>query len=72
MYDEILQRAFTRSISIIGEASKKLPAEFKEKYPDIEWKSMTGMRDKLIHDYFGIDYEMVWDVAVNKIPLLRE
>ena len=69
--DDTLVRAFTRSIEIIGEAAKKVPNDFKEKHPSIEWKKMAGMRDKLIHDYFGIDYELVWDVLKNKIPKLK-
>ena len=70
--DETLTRAFARSLEIIGEAVKKIPADIKEKYPDVEWKSIAGMRDKLIHDYFGVDHELVWDVVVNKIADLRE
>lgn len=69
--DETLKRAFVRSIEIIGEAVKKIPPDFKQKYLYIEWRAMAGMRDKLIHDYFGIDYEIVWDVVTNKIPTLR-
>jgi uncharacterized protein with HEPN domain len=71
LQDETLQRAFVRSIEIIGEASKKLPDEFKQKYPQVEWRAMTGMRDRLIHGYFGVDYEIVWDVVTHKIPTLR-
>ena len=70
--DETLKRAFVRSIEIIGEASKKIPADLKEKYAHLEWRAMTGMRDKLIHDYFGIDYDIVWDVVANKIPELMK
>jgi len=67
-----LKRAFVRSIEIIGEASKKLPEDVKSKQPDIEWRKVAGMRDRLIHDYFGVDYTIVWDVATNKLPDLRE
>jgi len=71
MASETLQRAAVRSLEIIGEAAKKVPEEFRAKYPAIEWRAMAGMRDRLIHDYFGVDYELVWDVVQNRIPILR-
>ncbi len=64
----MLCRAVVRSIEIIGEASKKIDEEFKATHIQIEWKKMAGARDKLIHDYFGIDYDIVWDIIQNKIP----
>jgi len=69
--DEMLKRACVRSLEIIGEATKKLPDDFKEKYPQIEWRSIAGTRDKLIHDYFGIDYDIVWDIVSHEIPKLK-
>jgi len=69
--DETHKRAFVRSIEIIGEATKKLPSRICEAAPEIEWKSIAGMRDRLVHDYFGVDYEVVWDAVVNRIPELR-
>lgn len=66
--DETLKRAVTRSLEIIGEATKKIPADVKYKWSDISWKQMAGMRDKLIHDYMGVNYLIVWDVAKNIIP----
>lgn len=69
--DQTLQRAFVRSLEIIGEASKNLSPEFKDKHPKIDWKSMIGMRDRLIHGYFGVDYQIVWDVISNEIPPLK-
>ncbi len=69
--DETLQRAFVRSLEIIGEAAKKVPDSFRAEHPDIAWRAMAGMRDRLIHDYFGVDYEIVWDVVRNHIPDLR-
>jgi len=69
--DEVLKRAFVRSLEIIGEAVKKLPIEFRERYNRIDWKAIAGTRDKLIHNYFGIDYEIVWDIVINEIPQLK-
>ena len=66
MQDPVLKRAFSRSIEIIGEAAKKLSPEFKSGNPEINWRAISGMRDKLIHEYFGVDYMIVWDVATNK------
>lgn len=68
--DETLKRAVTRSLEIIGEATKKIPADVKYRWQAIEWRHMAGMRDKLIHDYMGVNYIIVWDVAVNIIPKL--
>ena len=70
--DETLKRAFVRSLEIIGEATKKIPEDFKQKYPHVNWREMAGMRDVLIHGYFGINYNIVWDVVVNYIPPLLE
>lgn len=60
--NEILERAIIRSLEIIGEAVKNISKELKDKHPDIEWKKIAGIRDKLIHDYFDVDWNIVWDV----------
>jgi len=70
--DETLKRAVVRSLEIIGEASKKIPADFKAQWTNIKWKEMAGMRDRLIHDYMGVNYSIVWDVIKNKIPDLHK
>ena len=67
-----LKRAFVRSIEIIGEASKKVPPDLKKRHPNVNWKTIAGMRDRLIHDYLAVDYEIVWDVVESKISALRE
>jgi uncharacterized protein with HEPN domain len=70
--DETLRRAFVRSLEIIGEAAKKVPDDFRAAHVTVEWRAMAGMRDGLIHDYFGVDFELVWDVVRNRVPALRE
>ncbi len=68
--DATLKRAFVRSLEVIGEATKNIPADFKLKWHTINWKNMAGMRDRLIHDYLGVNYSIMWDVVKNKIPEL--
>lgn len=70
--NEVLKRATTRSLEIMGEAAKNISRGFKEKHKDIEWKEIAGMRDKIIHFYFGIKWDIVWDVIKNKVPELKE
>ena len=70
--NEVMKRAIVRSLEVIGEACKKIPADVKLKWHTVSWKNMAGMRDRLIHDYMGINYSIVWDVICNKIPELEK
>lgn len=70
--DDWLQDGVVRNMEIIGEAVKNLPADLKTKKPDVDWKKIAGLRDILIHAYFGIDTEVVWDIVKNKIPELKK
>lgn len=63
--------AVVRSIEVIGEATKSIPESVRSRYPDIPWKEMAGMRDKLIHFYFGVDREAVWLTVKERIPAIR-
>jgi uncharacterized protein with HEPN domain len=69
--DATLQRAIVRSIEVIGEATKKVDSEFRNQHPQIDWKKIAGTRDKMIHHYFGIDYDIVWEIITDKIPELH-
>lgn len=70
LQDEEKQDAVIRKKEIVGEAAKRLSKEFRNDYEHIPWKSITGMRDKLIHDYFDIDIDMIWVTATEDIPKL--
>ena len=60
--------AVIRNFEVIGEASKNLPIEIKTKYPEVPWDEMYLLRNKVSHEYFGVDYEIIWDVATNYLP----
>ncbi|MCK9630615.1 MAG: DUF86 domain-containing protein [Methanoregula sp.] len=69
--DKTLCRAVTRSLEIIGEATKNVTDPVRTAHPEIPWKFMAGIRDKIIHGYFAIDYEIIWDIIQNKLPGLE-
>ncbi len=69
--DEILKRACARSLEIIGEAAKKVSTDYKRKHKEIDWKRMAGMRDRLIHAYFDVNWNIVWDIVENSLPELK-
>jgi len=69
--DDKTVSAVIRKFEIIGEATKQIPVELKDKSPQIPWKEMAGMRDRLIHFYFGVDYQLVWTAIKERIPLVK-
>ena len=70
--DERTLLAVVRALEIIGEAAKKIPQDFRDRYTNIPWRGMTGMRDKVVHEYFGVDAAVVWRTVKEDLPHLRE
>ena len=70
--DPKTQDAVIRNIEIIGEASKLISKELKQNYPMIPWKAIAGTRDRLIHDYFGVNIDVVWEIATKDVPNLKQ
>lgn len=71
MGDAVLQRACARSFEIMGEAVKNVSADFKRKHKEVDWRNIAGMRDKLIHQYFGVNWNILWDAIREKLPVLK-
>jgi uncharacterized protein with HEPN domain len=71
-HSSLIQDAVIRNFEVIGEAVKNVPKRLRQKYPQVEWSEAAGFRDVLIHNYFGIDVESLWDTIRNNIPLLKE
>ena len=72
MEDKVLSRACLKSLEIIGEASRNISEDLKMAHPEVPWRQMTGLRNKLVHHYFGVDWEIVADVLKNELPGLRQ
>ncbi len=70
--NQMIQDAVIRNFEIIGEASKKVSVQFKETYSEVPWRAMSGMRDKLIHDYIGVDVIVIWKTIEEDLPFLKE
>ncbi len=70
--DELVQDGVVRNLEVIGEAVKKIPEDVRRDKPQIDWRKVAGLRDILIHEYFAVDFEIIWDVVKNKIPELRK
>jgi uncharacterized protein with HEPN domain len=69
--DTRTQDAVIRNLEIIGEATKSLSAQLRGEYPDVPWKGMAGVRDRLVHHYFGVNLDIVWDIVTVELPLLE-
>lgn len=67
---EMAQDAVLRNLQVIGEAAKKLSPELRAQHNSVPWRDMAGLRDRIVHDYFGIDYDVVWSVVSNDVPRL--
>ncbi len=70
--NKLKQKAIIRSLEVIGEAVKNLPSSFRHNYPQVEWNKIAGLRDKLIHHYFGVDFNTVWDIIKEDLPKLKK
>jgi uncharacterized protein with HEPN domain len=70
--DEKTIDSVVRNFEIIGEAANKLPPEFRENHPDVQWKKILGLRHRIVHDYFDIDVEIIWQIIEKDIPALKQ
>jgi uncharacterized protein with HEPN domain len=69
--DTMIQDSVIRNLEIIGEAARNLPVDLRKSYPKVPWRSMMGMRNVLIHEYFGVDLDIVWKVVAQRLPVLK-
>lgn len=70
--DPMTLDAVVRNLEIVGEATKRIPENVRARYSEIDWKKIAGLRDILVHEYFGVDAEIIWDIISNKLPLLEQ
>ena len=69
--DEKTIDAVVRNLEIIGEASKRLPQSFQSQHPEIQWRRIVGLRNRIVHDYFGLDLEIIWEIVQHELPALK-
>ncbi|MGI8785775.1 MAG: HepT-like ribonuclease domain-containing protein [Acidobacteriota bacterium] len=70
--DELRVDAVIRNLEVVGEAAKKIPSSLRDAHSGVEWQRVAGLRDILIHEYFGVDLEIIWDIIQNKLPPLKD
>ncbi len=70
--DEKTADAVVRNLEIIGEATNHIPDDVRTKYPNIEWKKIVGLRNRIVHDYFGVDLEIIWTILKDDLPPFKE